>query len=316
MNKKIFNRIISLLAAFAFVISLPLYSFAIVGGTTNEYSFTMEDVVNACKNNDIKRLNEMAEELMPKEETEEPAMVPLWSSDYSGKSEEDMCHEYITIVGCFWYVGAVAEKGYNVNINGITVDDIRLLAKYLAYPDTIGWLAGYAGHFYDPTTEANYLNSSSNTAKTNFVKYYSNAKKDYNASTPESSFKELGKALHFIQDVNEPHHAANVIAGISTHSDFEKYVSIHRDRLLEKMEESNVAVTVDESMLNKEPGAILHEAALVGRVHISIAIMSKKDPDMTVIDNMWDRAAKNTLQYSIYDTASVIYKFFKEQGRI
>ena len=80
--------------------------------------------------------------------------------------------------------------------------------------------------------------------------------------------------------------------------------------MIEKIEESNVSVTVDESILNKELGAILHEAALVGRVHIVIAIMSKNDPDMTVIDNMW------TLQYSIYDTASVIYKFFKEQGRI
>lgn len=60
MNKKIFNRIISLLVAFVFVISFPLYSFAIVDETTNEYSFTMEDVVDACKNNDIKRLNEMA----------------------------------------------------------------------------------------------------------------------------------------------------------------------------------------------------------------------------------------------------------------
>lgn len=86
--------------------------------------------------------------------------------------------------------------------------------------------------------------------------------------------------------------------------------------MIEKIEESNVSVTVDESILNKELGAILHEAALVGRVHIVIAIMSKNDPDMTVIDNMWDRAAQNTLQYSIYDTASVIYKFFKEQGRI
>lgn len=34
MNKKIFNRIILLPVAFVFVICFPLYSFAIVGGTT------------------------------------------------------------------------------------------------------------------------------------------------------------------------------------------------------------------------------------------------------------------------------------------
>lgn len=171
MDKKIFNRIISLLVAFVFVISFPLYSVAIVGGTTIEYSFTMDDVVHACKNNDIKRLDEMAKELIPEEKTVEPVIVPLWSSDYTGKSEEDMCHEYITVMGCFWYVGAIAAKGYDVNINGITIEDIELLAKYSAYPDSIGWLTGYAGHFYDPTTEVNYIGSSSNTAKTNFVKY-------------------------------------------------------------------------------------------------------------------------------------------------
>lgn len=55
MNKKIFNRIISLLVAFVFVISFPLYSFAIVDGTTNEYSFTIEDVVDAYRSNDIKK---------------------------------------------------------------------------------------------------------------------------------------------------------------------------------------------------------------------------------------------------------------------
>lgn len=57
-----------------FVVSFPLCSFAIVGGTENKYSFTMEDIVGACKNKDIKQLNEMAKELVQEKENEEPSI--------------------------------------------------------------------------------------------------------------------------------------------------------------------------------------------------------------------------------------------------
>ena len=35
---------------------------------------------------------------------------------------------------------------------------------------------------------------------------------------------ELGRALHYLQDVNVPHHAMNKVAAFSNHTQFEAYV--------------------------------------------------------------------------------------------
>lgn len=315
MNKKFFNRIISIIVALVFVVSFPLYSFAIVGGTENEYSFTMQDIVDACKSNDINKLNEMAKELVQKEENEEPSIVPLWSSDYNEKNEEDMCHEYITAVGCFWYVGAVAQMGYDISKNGITMDDIRVLTKYSAWPDEKERDIGFQYHFYNPSTGKSW-NGSTVTARTRFVYYYGSAVSNYNLSYPTTAFQELGKGLHYIQDVNEPHHAANLIAVLSTHLKFEKYVSIHRDRLFEKLEDSIIGVVVNKNVINMDCGSFLHESAVRSKLYSDAANKAKVDSDINIVDDNWDKVGVATLYHSIYDTASVIYKFMKSTGRI
>lgn len=302
MNKKFFNRIISIIVALVFVVSFPLYSFAIVGGTENKYSFTMEDVVDAYKNNDIKKLNEMAKELV-QEENEEPSIVPLWSSDSKKPyDEEKMCHAFITVMGCFWYIGAVANDGYDVSKNGITVDDIEILSEYSEWPDT--WDIGvvYDCHFYDPDTGKNYRGTS-NTADKKFSKHYLDA---INTANAEDSFKALGKALHFIQDINEPHHAANLTAGNSTHSEFEEYVSLNRDRLMEMIV---VPVQVDKNVLKMDTGSIAYGSAKCSKAFASAANKPKEDAD-------WDEVGSLTLMRSVYDTASVIYKFMKSTKRI
>lgn len=316
MNKRFFNRIISIIVALVFVVSFPLYSFAIVGETKNEYSFTMEDVVDACKKNDVKQLSEMAKELVQEEENEESAIVPLWSSDFDGTSEEDMCHEYITVMGCFWYIGAVARQGYDVSKNGITVDDIEILSKYSAWPDEEERDKGFQYHFYDPSTGKSWNGSTNETARTRFVHYYGSAVSNYNLSYPTTAFQELGKGLHYIQDVNEPHHAANLIAVLSTHTKFEKYVSFHKDRLIEKLEDSIIAVAVNKNVINMDTGSFLHESAVRSKLYSDAANKDKANSSINIVDANWDNVGVVTLYHSIYDTASVIYKFMKSTGRI
>lgn len=313
MNKKIFNRIISLLVAFVFVISFPLYSFAIVGGTTNEYSFTIEDVIDAYTRNDMKRLCEMVNELIPEEETEEPAIVPLWSSDNRTHSEQEMCHSFITGMGCLFYVGAIAEKGYDVSKNGITVDDIELLMEYSEKPDIedVGIL--FDCHFYDPYTQKNYHGGNS-TAKTKFVEYYDKAVDKYEAGDAESAFKKLGKALHFIQDVNEPHHAANITAVDegSTHSEFEEYVSYHKERIAERF----YRIGIDESVCKSTPGSLLHASANYAYLFVDDANKPKANPNISEIDPEWEWVGTITLKHAISDTVNIIYKFLKETNCI
>lgn len=312
MNKKIFNRIISLLVAFVFVISFPLYSFAIVDGTTNEYSFTVEDVVDAYRSNDIKKLCEMVNELMPEEENKEPEIVPLWSSDTRyPKEEEKMCHSFITGMGCLFYVGAIAEKGYDVSKNGITLEDIEILMKYSELPDLIERGICFENHFYNPYTNSTFTGPLSITAKHEFIYYYNLATVD---PFHNSAIMDLGMALHFIQDVNEPHHAANITAVDkgSTHSEFEEYVSLHKERISEKY----YRIGINESVLSSDPGSLLHMSAKYSYAYALDANKPKVDPNITVIDANWDRVGEITLKHAISDTVNVIYKFIKETNRI
>lgn len=258
----------------------------------------------------------MAKELVQAEENEEPAIVPLWSSDFNGTSEEDMCHEYITVMGCFWYVGAVAQMGYDVSKNGITVDDIEILSKYSAWPDVKEQNMWFQYHFYDPSTERSWNGMTNETARTRFVHYYGSAVSNYNLLSTANAFQELGKGLHYIQDVNEPHHAANLIAGSSTHTKFEKYVSFHKDRLIEKIEDSIIDVVVNKNVINMDSGSFLHESAVRSKLYSDAANKDKVNSDINIVDDNWDNVGVVTLYHSIYDTASVIYKFMKSTGRI
>ncbi len=85
----------------------------------------------------------------------------------------------------------------------------------------------FKGHFYDVSTGENWLGETSPTAKTRFVYWAELARANYN-NDEEYSMQCLGRALHYLADVNEPHHAQNYIAGLSDHTDFEEWVDERR----------------------------------------------------------------------------------------
>ncbi|MFZ3372522.1 MAG: zinc dependent phospholipase C family protein [Desulfitobacteriaceae bacterium] len=102
-----------------------------------------------------------------------------------------------------------------------------LLIEGATWPDSYeqdygtGW--PFSGHFYDPSTGCNYAGYTSPTAYTRFNNHYYNG---LNASTARVAFNELAYSLHYLGDLNTPHHAANVPAGINgdtTHVNFETF---------------------------------------------------------------------------------------------
>lgn len=256
----------------------------------------------------------MVNELMPEEENKEPEIVPLWSSDNWTHSEKEMCHSFITCMGCLVYVGAIAEKGYDVSKNGITLEDIEILMEYSEKPDVenIGIL--FDCHFYDPDTGKNYRGGDE-TAKTKCESYFYEAIGAYDSTDLEKSFKKLGKALHFIQDVNEPHHAANITAidEGSTHSDFEKYVSLRKEIMIEKV---SMNVILNNSVLEKPVGDILRESAQYSKSLSTWANTPKRNANINVIDENWEEIGAFTLVHSIRDTALIIYKWMKQTNHI
>lgn len=81
----------------------------------------------------------------------------------------------------------------------------------------------YAGHFYGADGK-NYLGQTSPTAYTRFNNHYYNAVTLYNSGKKYEGYEELGMAIHYLQDLNAPHHAANQIAVLSNHTDYEAWV--------------------------------------------------------------------------------------------
>lgn len=87
----------------------------------------------------------------------------------------------------------------------------------------------YVGHFYNPETEKNYMGMTSPTAKTFAVYHYDNA---IDESVVDVSLDEIGRCLHFVQDIYVPHHTALVIGTNLSHTKFEKYASDRLDTYL------------------------------------------------------------------------------------
>lgn len=50
-----------------------------------------------------------------------------------------------------------------------------------------------------------------------------NQKFDKNSSNNTDAIFALGKAMHYFADMNAPHHVANLIAGASSHAEWESY---------------------------------------------------------------------------------------------
>lgn len=151
---------------------------------------------------------------------------PLWSSEINNiffdyhNPKTSATHCYLTAYSIFVLV--LSFHGDNLNL---TEDELYTIFKYSEMPDRTGPFHLYASHFYDPQTDRNYLNSKIDTAKTAFVNHYNDAVKALNNGKREKAIQELGQALHFIQDVCEPHHSNNKISTQNNHGKFESWVA-------------------------------------------------------------------------------------------
>ena len=87
----------------------------------------------------------------------------------------------------------------------------------------------FAGHFYDPDTGLNYKGTT-DTAKSRFLAHFNNAVAAYQAGNYALAFEKLGRAIHYLEDLNAPHHVANLVAGLSNHTSFEQEIDANRTR--------------------------------------------------------------------------------------
>lgn len=194
-----------------------------------------------------------------------------------------------------------------------------ILMKYATMPDFdendggVGVKGGFKGHFYDPGTAANYVGDKSDTANVRFSNHYNNAVKGYKDGNKELAYQELGRALHYLQDMNEPHHATNLpgLEGTNgiylTHDDYEAWV----ERNFYNYSLTTAPKEIYDYALNNNVWVIGHESAVNAKKYAYFV----KDFRFELNNNNKRTAAKNTVPYAQKITAGVINKFLVDVSK-
>ena len=238
------------------------------------------------------------------EETQEnksdDMVSPLWTS---GKIEDDKwieegCHEYITSVAC---VILANDKGFfsNNDWDRLYIVLSISVASLLPDRDEVGTPL-FEGHFYDPDTGKSYSNSISNTAKVNATAQDNRAVAAANRGDMDAAYEHIGRCLHYVQDVNVPHHSANITALNPAHRSFEQFAFNNQESYLSEYE--SISSGNYSNATTMSVGEITHLAA------------SNSKPMSSQVNNilnksMWNHVAGACMRNSARYSAIVLYKF-------
>ncbi len=184
-------------------------------------------------------------------------------------------------------------------------DHAETLLYNADWPDTFGneTDAGtFSGHFYDPDTGKNWMGQSSPTARTRAEYYYRQALHDYNLGDSQSAMVYLGRGAHYVADLNEPHHASNLTALNSNHTEFETYVDKNRKSYY--IVNQSLPSEKYEEALNSSVGDLLYYAAKSAK-----ALAGKAQ-----VVSQYDEAASKSVTGAITSISQYYYKFGKTVG--
>ncbi len=224
------------------------------------------------------------------------SIQPRWGSS----AGRNATHQYITACALATFYNDMPNYVSFAVFNSSNWE-IIMSASDLPDIEDIGEL--FAGHFYDPNTGKNYLGDSTNTARTNFIYWY-NAAVDNYSTDEEYAFECLGRALHFIQDASEPHHASNKTALDSNHTAFESYVDQNRTSFGGSTSLSNNTYSTRYGWATWE---MVYNAAVFSYPYASTVTATNNE-------STWSQVADATVTSAIEYCACVIFNFAKDVG--
>ena len=160
----------------------------------------------------------------------------------------------------------------------------------------------FSGHFYDPDTGKNWMGQSSPTARMRAESYYSKAIDAYKEGDIESSMSYLGRGVHYVSDLNQPHHASNKVAVLSKHTEFETYIDKHRKEYT--ISGNTLNDSIYESGTNTSVGNLMYTAAKEAK-----SMINRAENEET-----FNQAGEECVQNAIITTTQYIYKFGCEVG--
>ena len=180
------------------------------------------------------------------------------------------------------------------------------LYKFCTRPDDDEIEGAYKVHFYNPATEKNF-NGEDDSALYRFKMHYDNALNLYKEGKEMDAISELGRALHFLEDMNTPVHTNNQSFLDSTidvflHTSFEKRCVEVQSEVVSKM----LKREFDYYCINTIEQIGKSSAFLANDNFYSL--YKKKLPR--------DDIAKNSIENAQKAVAGVLYRFFLDIQKV
>lgn len=186
------------------------------------------------------------------------------------------------------------------------------LASIQPDKDEVGTL--FAGHFYHAIDGDNYLGSKSNTALTNCRSHYNAAVSAAKRNDKAKAMEEIGRALHYLQDAGQPHHAANITVANISHKLFEDQIDANIDTYI------NLITSVNNHNFHYSTAGYTYSSAAANSVDYlvkSISIIAygyRTEVNNALNKSKWDFVARITVPNSIAFSALLMYKFAGASG--
>ncbi len=237
---------------------------------------------------------------------------PLWTSG-TKDGDDTGSHEIITARACAILTSDIGFFGETSSEKILIALSISL-ASLLPDREISSIATLFAGHFYNPYTEQNFLDETDNTAKTNAHYHFMQAVNASNVEQTEENraemYEQLGRCLHFLQDACQPMHATNFTATsspVGAHYAFEKFVEERIDGYIDGIDsiysydfhgDGNFVYAI------RTPAYFVQQAAF-----IAYEYGNSTNRDDSQYGNIWNSVANITVQNSVAFSALMMYSF-------
>ena len=127
----------------------------------------------------------------------------------------------------------------------------EMIRKFCTMPDEDEIEGLYKDHFYNIATECNFMGERM-SALVKFEQHYNNALTYYRTDRMSDCWEELGRAIHFLEDLCTPVHSGydcplDAVNKLSLHVDFEKKCVMLQESCLAKIEKDGLRYFLDNS---------------------------------------------------------------------
>lgn len=130
----------------------------------------------------------------------------------------------------------------------------KIILVYCTKPDEDENEGLYKDHFYNIATERNFMGEKI-SALVKFRQHYRNALINYKKGRMEKCWEELGRAIHFLEDINTPVHGGydrptDAVKRLPMHVAFEKTCILVQDECLADINIKELQYYLDNSLDN------------------------------------------------------------------